>query len=247
MEYLIHFVAAIILATLSSMSGGGGGLVMTPYLLLWGVPPLAAIGSGKIGGFGLTVASTLEFHKAKLLDVSLSKKLVPLVFLASIVGSLIAVEQEADLLETLVAISVLIISLVLLVFLITGLGIRPRATKNTHRIIGFVGYGINTIFQSGLGSGIGMLNSVILISAFGLTAIQALAVKRLVNIVGLLGSSIVFVSQGVINWVLAATLVGGYFIGARVGTKVAISKGNRFVLSLQVIMGLIVSVALLIT
>ena len=246
MEYLIHFCVAIVLAVLSSVGGGGGGLIMTPYLLLWGIPPTVVLGSGKFAGLGLSVASTIEFHKKNMIRTDLAKKLMLLVFVASFIGAQVALSVDESLLETAIGFAVMFISLSLLVMMMRGMGLEPKQTKKKHKGFGYIAYFINSTFQAALGAGVGMFNTFILISGFGLTALQSLAVKRLVNMVGLITASAVFIAQGSINWTLALTLLGGYFIGSRIGTQIAIRKGNRFVMSMQVGIGLVMATVLLV-
>lgn len=245
MEYAVHFVVALVLAVLSSMGGGGGGLVMTPYLILWGVPPTVAIGSGKVGALGLATGATRQFMKVQMIDMQLVKRLMLIVAITSLVGAQAVFSVSERTLEQVVSAVVLGVSLIMFGFLLTGVGLEPRQTKKHHRTLGYAGYAVNTTVQAAVGAGVGLFNSIIFISAFGLTALQALATKRMANIVGLAVTSLVFILQGAVNWVLAAVLLTAYFSGAQIGTKIAIRKGNRFVMAVQAGLGLAMSAWLL--
>lgn len=104
---------------------------------------------------------------------------------------------------------------------------------------------MNTIGQATIGAGFGMFNSMVLIAAFGQTALQALATKRLVNLVSLVAAGVVFVQRGVVDWPIAFVLMAGFYVGTHLGTHVAIKKGNRFVMTIQVVTGSLMAGALL--
>lgn len=220
-------------------------MLITPYLLLWGFPPAGAIGSAKIGSIGVIVASSRVFHKARMIDWALVKRLAVFVAIASIIGAKLAISTDPAILETLVGMGILLISISMLIFLRLGLGLEPRSSKQTHRIIGYGAYGLSTVAQATIGAGFGMANSIILISAFGQTALHALATKRLVNLAGLLAAGGVFIYNGDVNWALAGVLGIGYFLGAHIGTKFAVKKGNRFAMSVQVVLSAVMAAVLL--
>lgn len=56
-ELVIFAVVNLLAATLSGASGGGGGLIATPFMVLMGLSPSAAIATAKFGLIGLVTSS----------------------------------------------------------------------------------------------------------------------------------------------------------------------------------------------
>ncbi|MBX4188923.1 hypothetical protein KW792_02375, partial [Candidatus Saccharibacteria bacterium] len=58
-HYLPLFVFAVVFGTsiLSGMAGGGGGFIITPFLIAIGLTPQQSIATGKVGALGLDTGS----------------------------------------------------------------------------------------------------------------------------------------------------------------------------------------------
>ena len=61
-KILSNFIVAI----LSGAAGGGGGLIITPLMVLLGLTPAEAVGTGKFGGFGISLGASSRFFREKI-------------------------------------------------------------------------------------------------------------------------------------------------------------------------------------
>jgi uncharacterized membrane protein YfcA len=87
----LGFLAAFIDAVV-----GGGGLISIPTLLAIGLPPSIALGTNKLASVFGTMTSAIRFIRARKVDLALVGKLLPFVFIFSIIGSSLATFLPAD-------------------------------------------------------------------------------------------------------------------------------------------------------
>lgn len=225
---MINFIAAI----LSGASGGGSGIISTPLMVLLGLPPATAIATAKFGGFGMSLGSSSRFFKEKMTD-----KRTVIIFsavggIAAAIGSLLLVQfsSHSDQLQKIMGITILLVGIPMLY--IRNAGLVPKDRPLWLKSIGILLLGIGVMLQVALGSGIGSLQLIVLISCFGMTALVASATRRFMQLTVASVSLIIFMISGLVDYqygmvVFVTALSGGY-----IGTHIAIKKGNKFVVNL---------------
>ena len=62
---LLVFALGIATGLVNSISGGGGGLLSIPGLILFGLPANMAVATNQFGGLGHAVSSVYNFTKGK--------------------------------------------------------------------------------------------------------------------------------------------------------------------------------------
>lgn len=88
-----------------------------------------------------------------------------------------------------------------------------------------------------MGTGIGTLLILVLMFAFGLSALEANATKRVAQISQAVILFVLLFIQGLVVLGHGVAALLGSLIGSHLGSKIAIKKGNRFVkIMLAVIM-----------
>jgi uncharacterized membrane protein YfcA len=100
---VIEFVVGIAAGVLAAMTGGGGGLLFVPFLLMVGLPVSEAVATSNVGILITTAAGTLSNARAG--EVPWTRVLalgIPAVLVAPL-GSLIAMRMPAVLLLILLA------------------------------------------------------------------------------------------------------------------------------------------------
>src|SRR6185312_1825435 len=81
--FIVTFVASI----LSGMAGGGGGFIITPFLIAIGLTPQQSIATGKLGALGLDSGSLAAFRRQKLKHKQLSILLVIFGLIIGVISS----------------------------------------------------------------------------------------------------------------------------------------------------------------
>lgn len=243
-EMALLGVASLIMSILSGIAGSGGSFVMTPLAIFLGFTPAQAVATGKITGLAVTIGSLSGMRKA---HGRISKKRVlPVMGLALIVG-LIAPHIIASLDNRIYRVSLGIILLFMIpVMVIKKVGLKPHHPSALQKYIGGGLLTFSLFLQGIFSGGVGTLVNIVLMGMLGMTAIEANVTKRysqlILNItivLGLLGSELII-------WHVAAVLVITAFTGSYIGGKMAINKGDEFIMRIMICLVAISAVALIV-
>jgi len=122
---------------LSGASGGAGGMIATPFMVLLGLTPAQAIATAKFSGFGVSAGASSRFFKEKLTD----KKTV-IIFsiigaIAALAGSLTLVHfrDQSDIIQRIMGIAILAIGVPMLY--IRNLGQITKHPPTWLKAVGF--------------------------------------------------------------------------------------------------------------
>ena len=201
-------------------------------MVILGLPPATAIATAKFGGFGMSLGSSSRFFREKMTDTRTIIIFSVIGGFGALIGSLLLVKfsSHSDQLQTIMGYAILIVGIPTLYLRNAGLVAKPRPIW--LKAIGLALLGIGVMVQVALGSGIGSLQLIVLISCFGMTALVASATRRFMQLTVATISLIVFMLTGLVDYqygvvVFLTALIGGY-----IGTHIAIKKGNKFVINL---------------
>lgn len=219
--FAVTFTASI----LSGMVGGGGGFIITPFLIAIGLTPQQSIATGKLGALGLDAGSLAAFRGR----IKTNKQFtLLLIFVAMAVGFLSSYFIR-HLKNQSLQLTMGLMNLVMVPFVfIKHHKLKSRRGHYALRFISILAIAGILLLQGTFSSGIGSLVNVFLILLFGLSALQASMVKRKLSIAldvvvlaGLLSSHLINYRYGLIGMV--GGLAGGYL-----GSKFALREGENF-------------------
>jgi hypothetical protein len=223
-------VGAAFVAGVVDAIAGGGGLVTLPSLLAAGLPLQAAFATNKgQASFG-AVSSFASFWVRDGIDRSRA----PLGFIAGFAGSL----AGARVLLLVPAEPLRPIVLVLLLAA-AGLVVHPprrapasggrRATTGRRRHA-FAPLAFALGFYDGFfGPGTGSLLIVVFSLVFGDSLTRASGNAKVVNLGSNLAALLLFAVKGLVLWRIAAPMAAANALGAAVGARLAVRRGDRFV------------------
>lgn len=222
---VVVFIVGAIASALSGMAGGGGGFIITPFLILIGLTPQQAIATGKFGSFGLSAGAVAAFRSKFFGNKRLSLFVIALSCLCGLVASL-----------TLRAINNSSLQLVMGILMLAMLPFMLLKSKRlSHWSISPIGKAFGTLLltiilllQGILSGGIGALVSAIFIIFFGLSALEANVMKRKSSIVlnGVVVAALI--TSGLINFSYGFAGMAGGLIGGYIGSRIAIKQGENF-------------------
>lgn len=239
------FLVSLGASVLSGMAGGGSGFIITPFLMLIGIPAPVAAATAKMNEVGVNTSSIMTMRamrrRALVTDAGcivgvpvtatgrypyMMPILLSITFLNVILAAwLIPRLQVAG---TQYVIAGLLLAMIPTLFIdkkMFAAGIRSKRWRQW-------GYGVYS-FVSGMqavfGMGIGMFVSMVLMYMFGLPVAEANNLKRHLL---MLQASILLVLLFVQNAVLldvGLMILLGALIGGRVGTLIGVRKGSLFI------------------
>lgn len=219
--FLVTFVASV----LSGMAGGGGGFIITPFLIATGLTPLQSIATGKLGALGLDTGAIAAFRRQKFKH---GRLLGLLIFTAIVLGAISGFTIRHIGNQNLQLIIGIMNLAMIPVLFIRHHALKSRRLNLVFQIFGYAAIVAAMLLQGIFSSGVGSLINVFLILFFGTTALQASFLKRKASLVGDMVIFLSLISTHLINYrfgliIAAAGLSGGYM-----GSKFALHEGERF-------------------
>ncbi len=241
-EFGAYLVVAFVLSILSGAAGAGGGFIMTPMLIIFGLSPAQAIATGKLSGLTISLGSLHGMRKHRVKN----KRLIYIVMaMALVVGLLtpqIIVSLDSDVYKRLLGIVLFLMVPVLLLH-------KPKPEHHVIstpvKVAGFILLVAALVLQAIFSGGLGTLVNIVLIAMLGLSPLDANVTKRysqvLLNFVIVLGVS----RSGLIQWDVAIWGVLTSLSGSAIGSRIAMKKGDEFVKKLLVLFVIIAAAELL--
>lgn len=218
---LTAFVAGLVDAI-----AGGGGLFTVPALLALGLPPGVALATNKGQAAPGALASFVTFFRRGGID----RKRAPLGFAFGFLGSLLG----ARLLLMMRPEPLRPIMIALLLFALSTLLLRPRIQVRSvplarpKWLLALVALTLGT-YDGFFGPGTGSILIVLFVTLFGDSPLLASGNAKVVNLGSNLAAFSLFAWRGAIVWQLALPMAAANVIGARLGARLALRQGDRFV------------------
>jgi uncharacterized protein len=234
-SFLAGFIDAIV---------GGGGLIQTPVvlILLPNVAVSSIIGTLKIPAFSGTSFAAYQYLKKVDMNWRLLIIMMVLAIPSAFMGSTLLNYVSNDFMKPLLFV---ILSLLLVyTYAQKNFGqqnisvIAPKTQVLYAVLISFVvGF-----YDGFIGPGTGSFLVLGFISLLGFDFLYASANAKMVNLASNFGSICLFLIKGKIIWAIAIPMVFCNACGGWLGAKLAISKGNKFIriLFLVVVLGTLI-------
>ena len=239
-------IAAFFVSIGSSIAGGGGGLIMTPLMIIMGFPPQTVLASAKASGLGINIGALSKFTREKnVINWRWAGLLSGLALIAALIGTRIVFVFDNQTLKSIVG--VVTVSLVPIIFFSRKIGLEDNHVSRSKQVLGTVLYFIIMVAQAGIGSGIGSLLMFVLMGLMGFGALRANATKRVVGLALVIVSFTIFAFSGYMNWVLALSLGSGMLFGGYIGAHLAVKHGNLLVKRALLLVSFIVGLSVLLS
>lgn len=220
--FLLIFITGIAAGFINTLAGGGSTLVL-PVLILAGMPSPIANATNRVAILMQNITATNRFHKHGKLQVKPVIHITIAAVIGAIIGSFFAIKVDSALFDKILGIVFIFILLMML---------RPKTKKQSKNLpswlefVIFLGVGFYGGFiQAGVG--FIFLATLNLIEKYDL--VQANAVKVFIVMCYTLFAVIIFAFSGKILWVHGLVLACGNSLGAFLGVKAAVKKGEKAV------------------
>ena len=238
--YVILFIAAFLASLIDSIAGGGG-LLTTPAMLLVGISPLNTLATNKFQSCFGTFTSTYNYYKNGLLTEPKRYLYFFLSFGGSMIGTYLVSRISNELLESIIPI--LLISAA--VFFILN---RGPSTSNRSSSLLFI-FNVIVIligFYDGFfGPGTGSFFVLAFVIIKGISIMEATAITKLLNFASNFAAFIIFALKGYVIWELGLIMAVAQIGGANLGSRFAISNGEKVVRPVLVIVSILLSIRIL--
>ncbi|MFB2551719.1 TSUP family transporter [Ensifer soli] len=219
-------VAAFVAGFIDSIAGGGG-MIALPALLIAGVPPLETLGTAKLQSLFGSGSASLAYARRGHVHLRTQLPLAVISAAGAAVGALAATVMPAYLLRLILPF--LLIAIALFFAVKPDIDDSERARK-----IGAFAFAATLVpaigFYDGIfGPGTGSFFMLALVTLAGFGVLKATAHTKVLNFGSNLGSFVVFAVSGAVLWKLGLMMGAGQFLGAQLGSRLAIRSGARII------------------
>lgn len=241
-QWPLLFGAGFVAGFVDSVAGGGG-LITLPVLLSCGLPPQDALGTNKLQAtFG---SGSATGHYAMAQAVSLSECRRGFLFTLIGAGAGAVCVEHVDPAFLRKAIPVLLMLVAAYVLLKPALGEHETAPRLSRPWFD-VSFGILLGFYDGLfGPGTGTFWAMSCVMVLGYNLTRATAYSKVMNFASNLGSLVLFLIGGRVWFGIGLTMGVGQLLGARIGSRMVLKNGARFIRPVLLGVVLVLTVKLL--
>jgi len=242
--YPLLFLAAFTAGFVDSIAGGGG-LITVPLLLSAGLPPLDALGTNKLQASFGSGSATWHFARAGLIDGREVRLGVGLSFLSAMLGAFVVQQISPDFLRRLIP--ALLIGIAIYTLFQPGFGLHDQKPRLTPPLFAAL-FGVLIGFYDGFfGPGTGSFWAMACVVVMGFNLTKATAYTKAMNLASNAGSLLVFLAGGKMHFEIGLLMGVGQWTGARLGSRLVIRKGARFIRPIFVTVVLAITVKLLLS
>jgi hypothetical protein len=242
-ETIAILFAVALLAGCFDAIAGGGGLVTVPALLLAGLDPVAAIATNKVQGAAGTLSAALAFARKGLLVPRLAWPAAVLAAVGGVGGALCVRLLSREALEAFVPVLLVAIAL----YFGTARRMGDADARARMGVPVFAGLLVPAIgFYDGVfGPGAGSFYMAGFVGLLGFGVLRATAHTKVVNAASNLGSLGLFALTGAIVWPVGLAMAAGSFLGAQLGSRLAMRHGATLIRPLLVVISCAMAARLL--
>ena len=242
--YPILFLAAFVAGFVDSIAGGGG-LITVPVLLSAGLSPQAALGTNKLQAPFGSGSATWHFARAGLINWRELRLGLCITFMASMLGAFTVQQISPDFLRRLIP--ALLIGIALYTLFQPDFGLRDRKPRLSAHWFAVLFGALIGFYDGFFGPGTGTFWAMAWVALMGFNLTKATAYTKAMNFASNVGSLLIFLLGGQIHFGAGLLMGVGQWTGARLGSRLVIRNGARFIRPVFVTMVLVITVKLLLS
>jgi uncharacterized membrane protein YfcA len=236
------FVVATLAGALDAIAGGGG-LVTLPALLLAGLSPVQALGTSKLQSTFGALSATTAFARRGMIDWKTAWPVAVGAGIAGLCGALCASLLSPQLLRAVVPLLLIAIAL----YFGFSRALKSEDVAPRMALIPFACFVAPLVgFYDGIfGPGAGAFYMIAIVTLLGYGVLKATAHTKLANAASNLGGLSLFILKGAVVWPIGLVMAVGAFLGAQIGSRLAVRFGPKLIRPLLVTISCAMAIKLL--
>ncbi|MBZ2398485.1 sulfite exporter TauE/SafE family protein [Erwinia amylovora] len=238
----VLFLVALLAGFIDSIAGGGG-LLTVPALLAAGLSPAQALATNKLQSVGGSFSASLYFIRRKAVNLREQRLNIALTFVGSLAGALLVQHVRGDILRQLLPLLVIAIGLYFL--LMPRIGEEDRQRLLHGLPFALVAGGCVGFYDGFFGPGAGSFYALAFVTLCGYNLAKSTAHAKVLNFTSNLGGLLLFMLGGKVVWLVGLVMLAGQVCGARLGARMVLSKGQKLIRPMIVIVSAVMSAKLL--
>lgn len=239
---LLLFAVAGIAGFIDAMAGGGG-LITLPALLAAGIPPTQALATNKLQSSFGSFSASWYFVRRGVVKLSEMKLAIACTFIGSAAGAKSVQYIDTNILTSLIPLLLVAISIYFLL-MPAAKDVKGKASLPDAMFALCVGGGVG-FYDGFLGPGTGSIFALCFVAIAQLTLVEATAKTKILNFTSNIAALLSFILAGLPIWKLGLIMAVGGFIGARFGARIVVTKGQKWIRPLVIVMSMAMALKLL--
>jgi uncharacterized membrane protein YfcA len=225
----ILFTTGLVAGFVDSIAGGGG-LITLPVLLSFGGNSALVFGTNKVQATYGSASAAWHYAHAGMVPLRDCVRIFLITLAMSCVGALLLqlfALQRPDLLKKIVPIILVLVAIYALLRPQLGFEDRPpRLSRINFDIL----FGTALGFYDGFfGPGVGTFWTIAFVTCLGFNLTRATAYTKVVNLASNVGALTLFLFHHNVDFTAGLTMGAGQLLGARLGAKMVLKRGVKFI------------------
>lgn len=225
----LHWTGIVILGIASGFINtlaGGGSLLVIPALLFIGMDLSVVNGTNRIAILLQSIVAAAGFRKHKVLDLREALPLTVSATIGAFVGTFIAIRADGKALN--LAIAALISAMAVLLIAKPRLWEEEKPRRIPAWAVYTVFFAVG-IYGGFIQAGVGFFLSGALVLAGGKDLVKGNAIKPVIVGAYTIVSLAMFLAKGLVNIPVGLVLAAGSMLGAWLGARFTVAKGNTWI------------------
>lgn len=238
----VLFLVALLAGFIDSIAGGGG-LLTIPALLAVGVPPTQALATNKLQSVGGSFSASLYFIRRGAVNLKEQRLTITLTLAGSMLGAILVQHMQADILRQILPL--LVIGIGVYFLLTPRLGELDRQRRLSALPFALIAGGGIGFYDGFFGPGAGSFYALAFVTLCGFNLAKSTAHAKVLNFTSNLGGLTFFILGGKVLWGIGLVMLVGQVLGARLGAHMVLTRGQKLIRPMIVVVSLVMSCKLL--
>ena len=230
--FIIPFFAVLVISSIFSMFGKGGGSLYTPVLVMLGLGVKTVIPTSLFLNLVTALVATVVFARNKLVDFKFSSIFLPGTVVGSLLGALLSSRAPISLLLGIFAAFLAVVGAIMI---FTGKGKKKQQPEESRvkgpravTIVVLFSFGVG-VLSSLIGVGGGLIIFPFLVLYIGYNAQKAAGANSYIVTVSSIVGSLSHMALGDMNYLLLGMTIPAVIIGSAIGSYVTVKASPKFV------------------
>jgi len=237
------FLVSIIGAFLSVISGGGTSLVTIPIFLSLGMSAQLAIAVNKLSGVFFMPISAYNYLKGKKINWGFLLAFSFVGLIGSYFGAVFVINTDQEVLKNIMG--VIILFFAIYTYFKKDLGVVEKKVESGF--LKWISYPVALLmgfYESIMGTGNGIAFSILSFYTRGFALIEALGYYFAIGFFWVTFAAGFYIYHGYYNFWFMVSAILGSMIGSYSGSRYAKLKGNKFIKTVFVAIGVVLGLKL---
>ncbi|MBN3961612.1 sulfite exporter TauE/SafE family protein [Nostoc sp. NMS8] len=223
---LLLLIAIFFLTSIISVITGSTSLITVPVMLQLSIEPRIALATNMLALTFMSVGGTLPFIGKKAIDRNRLPIMIVLTLLGSIIGALLVLVVPSKSMPLIISILMIVVAVFSITNRKAGIVLRIGKPSPIAEIGGYIATFVLGVYGGFFSGGYVTMLTAAYVSLFRMTFVQAIANTKFINIFSSLIATIIFFTQGIVDYKLGIILSITMFIGGIVGSRFALRLSN---------------------